>query len=258
MTEQWRFIHDKDLTGDLNMAADQVLLNHCQADSPITLRFYSWKRPTLSLGRNQKLEQINVEWCKAHGIDLVKRSTGGQAVLHGEDLTYSIIGSVKTNHFSGGILQIYKAISAAFQKFFENIGLAPELHFNSRQQRLDKASPVCFVFPSSYEITIQGKKLIGSAQRQTTKSFLQHGTIPLSDQAPLLSKIFKHVTEVQLRQSITDLNTEGVMKRYNLDDLGKILRGAFESIFKIQLIPSKWEPTEWEAIQAESANFPFL
>ena len=105
----WRLIEDIPRTGSFNMAADQVLLeNYSQGANPV-FRIYDWECTTLSLGRNEILDDlIDLDVCRRLEIPIVRRSTGGKAVLHGFDLTYSIVGGVLDQHFSGGVLDNYR------------------------------------------------------------------------------------------------------------------------------------------------------
>ena len=255
MTEIWRFIEDYAQSGSFNMAADQVLLQQIKRGNTPTLRLYTWNQLTLSIGKNQRLDQIETGWCHENGVALVRRSTGGQAVLHGGDITYSLVGDVQSSRFSGGILHIYQTISQSFVHFFQKLGLSPQLQSHSRRQRAAQASPVCFVVPSAFEILINGRKIIGSAQRQTSTAFLQHGTLPLTDQVPLLSTIFKNTPTETLSLKITALETLGIMEQHSLEDIWQLLVDSFQEVFHIDLQKQNWSAEEKAAIEKESVNF---
>ncbi len=237
------------------MAADQVLLKQMKPGNPPTLRLYTWNQRTLSLGKNQRLDQIDTAWCQENRIALVRRSTGGQAVLHGGDITYSLVGDVRSSRFSGGILEIYQTISQSFFHFFQQLGLSPQLQSHSRRQRGVQASQVCFVVPAAFEILIDGRKIIGSAQRQTATAFLQHGTIPLTNQVPWLSRIFKNTSPDALESKITALDTLGILKHHSQETICQLLLDSFQEVFQVGLQKQAWLSDEKIAIEQEAVNF---
>ena len=164
------------------MAVDLHLLQQFRpGDSPI-FRLYSWERPTLSLGRNEKIDQgINLDFCREEQIPLIRRMTGGKAVLHQSDLTYSIIGELGDPQFGEGVHETYRSLAEGFLLFFEKLGLKPQLVDASSSRDLEPH--LCFTVPSLAEILVEGRKLIGSAQRirgsaSQGRFFLQHGSIP--------------------------------------------------------------------------------
>ena len=255
MVEIWRFIESLRQSGSFNMAADQVLLDQLKKGDAPTLRLYTWDRLTLSIGKNQKLDQINTEWCREKELAIVRRTTGGQAVLHGNDITYALSGDVRSPRFSGGIFSVYQIISQVFRLFFQKLELSPQLQPHDRHERRSRASQVCFAMPSAYEILIDGRKIIGSAQRRTCKAFLQHGTIPLDDQVPLLSKIFKNTPEQHLRGKVTALESLGVFTRYTQEEIRQLLVDSFQENFQIELQKHDWSLAEKAAIAREQTNF---
>ncbi|MBF0288391.1 MAG: lipoate--protein ligase family protein [SAR324 cluster bacterium] len=255
MIEKWRFIEDLNQPGSTNMAADYSVLKQFRpGDSPV-LRLYTWNRPTLSVGKNQKLGQINLDWCRDSEIPIVRRITGGQAVLHGNDITYSLVGDIKSHLFSGGILQTYQIISTCFFQFFQKLGLSPVLQPHSRRQRSAQASDVCFEVPSAFEILIDGRKIIGNAQRQTSVAFLQHGTIPIGDQVPLLIRVFKNISAETLYSKVTSLETLGVLEHHSLEKIWQLLIDSFQEVFHICLHKQSWSSEEMTAIAKETVVF---
>ncbi len=255
MFENWRLIEDRNQYGSINMAADYIALKQFHPGDFPVLRLYTWDRLTLSIGKNQKLNQINLKWCQDHDIPVVRRVTGGQAVLHGNDITYSLVGDVHNQLFSGGILHTYQTISKALFQFFQKLGLSPVLQPHSRHQRQKQASDVCFEVPSAYEILVDGRKIIGSAQRQTSLAFLQHGTIPVDDQVPLLTHIFKNMSAEKLYSKITSLETLGVLRNHSLEDLWQLLINSFQEVFHIYFQKQGWSSEEMAAIEKEAIDF---
>lgn len=153
----------------INMAADEYILSQ----EGTTLRFYGWEKPTLSFGRNAAdVNDVDIDVCRKNNLELVKRLTGGKTVLHQHELTYGIVGDIEA--FSESILQTYRMISEPLSESLLNIGVDTSLA--PRKQR-DKRSSICFEEVSAYEIEVEGRKLVGSAQYRRNKRFLQHGSI---------------------------------------------------------------------------------
>jgi len=175
---QWRLILDDPLNGAANMAADEAILRTVAAgNQPPTLRLYAWEPLCLSLGYGQRARDVDVERLVAHGWDLVRRPTGGKAILHGDELTYSVALPEGHTLANGGIIETYLRLSKALLEAMRRLGLGVQADPDGESNR--EAGPVCFEVPSKYEITVDGKKLIGSAQMRRHSGVLQHGTIPL-------------------------------------------------------------------------------
>ena len=179
----WNYIDSGPNLGVYNMALDEELLARAQAgeDRPV-LRLYAWQPPAVSLGRFQKSETaVNAEACKRLGIDVVRRITGGRAVLHEKELTYSIIARTDDPLFPRTVLGTYKVIAAGLLAGLRNLGIPAEIvsRGSRHAERVDKnaKAAACFSSPSWYEILVDGRKIVGSAQRRVTGAFLQHGSL---------------------------------------------------------------------------------
>ncbi len=159
-----------------NMRIDTYLLEICESDPRCGfLRFYGWAHPTLSLGRFEKTEVIDVERAAEDGVDIVRRPTGGRVVLHGDDLTYAVVVPLR---IGTSLQEIYAGISECLMRGLSLLGL--DLTFEKgRLARTDLRIKPCFASAARYEITWQGKKLVGSAQRVGKQAVLQHGSIPI-------------------------------------------------------------------------------
>src|SRR5690606_2640196 len=158
---QWRLINDCPTTGAHNMAVDDAILTAvARGDAPPTLRFYDWSPPCLSLGYAQKSADADLTRLAAAGWDVVRRPTGGRAILHIDELTYSV--AVPEDHplASGGIVDSYRRISAALLAGLQRLGA--QVDARPREGSLRGAGPVCFEIASHYEITVNGRKLVGS------------------------------------------------------------------------------------------------
>ncbi|HET9300543.1 MAG TPA: biotin/lipoate A/B protein ligase family protein [Candidatus Polarisedimenticolaceae bacterium] len=172
MARVWRLIVDPPSHPAWNMAVDQVLLRrYADASSaPPTLRLYGWKPAALSLGRGQRLPSNP-------SIPVVRRATGGQAVLHDDERTYAVAGALRRDPFPSGVLHTYRRIAAALVAGLRKLGI--EADAAEPAARTGRSAPVsCFDVLGAHEIAWGGRKLVGSAQVRARAGFLQHGSIP--------------------------------------------------------------------------------
>lgn len=175
---QWRLLYDSHTPGAVNMATDEAILAAVAGgEQPPTLRLYGWQPPCLSLGYGQHASDVDTDRLKARGWSMVRRPTGGSAILHTDELTYSIALPIDHDLASGGVVESYRRISTALQSALVGLGLQPRAE---RAESPVVAKPVCFETPSHYEITVEGRKLVGSAQVRRRSGLLQHGTLPLT------------------------------------------------------------------------------
>jgi lipoyl(octanoyl) transferase len=177
----WRLIISHPATGAWNMALDEAILEAVgQKSSPPTLRLYRWSPPCLSLGYAQPIADVNPPTIKKNNWDVVRRPTGGRAILHTDELTYSVMAHQDEPHVTGGVIESYRHLSKALLRGLQLLGLgarADKEYSSLPVEQTHKA--VCFEVPSKYEITVNGKKLIGSAQARRHHGVLQHGSLPL-------------------------------------------------------------------------------
>lgn len=177
----WRLVVDETpRSGAANMALDQALALACAAgESPPTLRFYRWQPPAVSLGRHQPLAEIDLAAAAAHGYEVVRRSTGGRAILHIDELTYAVAAPADEPRVRGGVMDAYLRLSNALLAGLQRLGLQADKAAGSVRAG-PGVSAACFEAPSAYEITAAGRKLIGSAQSRRARYVLQHGSLPLT------------------------------------------------------------------------------
>lgn len=176
---QWHLIYDQPASGPRNMAVDEALLDGLEngVHGPV-LRFYRWELPVLSLGYGQSAADADHDRLRAYGWGVVRRSTGGKAILHTDELTYSLVLPLRDPLAEGGIVESYRRISGALLGGLALLGI--QTHADRRANGAAINGPICFEVPSHYEIvTMDGRKLIGSAQRRRERVLLQHGTLPL-------------------------------------------------------------------------------
>ncbi|HTP05102.1 MAG TPA: lipoate--protein ligase family protein [Nitrospirota bacterium] len=191
----WKFLDTGSNMGAYNMAVDEELLARAQAGEAMpVLRFYGWSPPAVSLGRFQKVENaVNTDACKRLGIDVVRRITGGRAVLHHHELTYSIISRTDNPLFPSNVLGTYKVIAAGLLTGLRNLGINAEMVSRSDRYaalvKKETRDPSCFSSPSWYEILVRGKKIVGSAQRRVTGAFLQHGSVLIGYDPSLYAQV---------------------------------------------------------------------
>lgn len=180
---KWRLIRSGPATGAGNMALDEALLESVAAGRSLpVLRFYGWSPPTVTLGYFQRIEAaVNLEACHSMGFDVVRRITGGRAVLHDREVTYSVISPERSALFPGGILENYRVIARVLQQALDAFGLETALASGRSRGCGDSAAQksACFTAPATYELLFAGCKMTGSAQKRQGDAFLQHGSIPV-------------------------------------------------------------------------------
>jgi lipoate-protein ligase A len=166
--------------GAQNMAFDEWLLGRLLDGSgrPM-LRLYTFSEPTITIGYAQAYEQdIDVARCREAGVRVVRRPTGGRAVFHGGDLTYSVIARQNDPWLGGSIHETYRAIAGALGQGLAHLGIGSELAKATR--RIHPSSRFCFATSARYELLVEGKKIVGSAQLRRSGVLLQQGSLPLS------------------------------------------------------------------------------
>jgi lipoate-protein ligase A len=175
----WRLIVDGEADGAANMAEDEAILTAVVEGLCLpTLRFYSWSPPCLSLGRNQPLADVDLSACRRAGVDVVRRPTGGRAILHTDELTYSVTLVQSDPRATGDVVESYRRLSEGLLAGLRGLGVKAAEAVEQRQRATDLTA-ICFEVPSDYEITTGGRKLVGSAQWRARGAVLQHGSLPL-------------------------------------------------------------------------------
>jgi lipoate-protein ligase A len=176
----WRLIvDDQPRSGAANMALDQALAEACAAgERPPTLRFYRWQPPAVSLGRHQPVSDLDAAAVEARAYEIVRRPTGGRAILHIDELTYSVAAPAGEPRVQGSVMDAYLRLSNALLAGLRELGLEGDKAGGGVRAGPD-VSAACFEVPSAYEITAGGRKLIGSAQSRRAGYVLQHGSLPL-------------------------------------------------------------------------------
>ena len=241
----WRLIPLLTTTGKLQMAIDEWLLHqHLQENIPPTLRFYTWQPVTISLGYHQKSYPEywqNLTW-QDTPVDIVRRPTGGRAVLHQGDLTYSLI----TSGLSRRPIESYQAICEFLIRGWRSLGL--EVSYGSAGRGYIK-NPNCFGTSTTADLILpNGKKFIGSAQLRKKGAILQHGSMIL---APDI-EFFRYVFNSEVFPGVSDFSTSFLstnnMGENLINQIIEALIIAASEYFKIQLITEPLSDKEWQEI----------
>lgn len=232
----WRFIDSGDCDAAHNMALDEAIATCVRSgDLPPTLRLYGWGRPSVSIGSFQKVSDINLRYCAANNIPVVRRPTGGRGILHGDELTYSF-SSKNEVFFSKGLLDAYRRISAVFRTAFEMIGLKTVVKEDRESGINLTRSPLCFLSTSFGEVSYEGRKLIGSAQKRWNDGFLQQGSIPYSIDHEKMQAVFKSSEKSNPpRGMMTGLRE---LIRFSPDEFKLHIKTAFERSFGVRFVES--------------------
>lgn len=255
----WRLINSGFQTGAMNMALDEALLHSVASGNSLpVLRFYRWTPATVTLGYAQSvIKDLDLDVCRREGLDVVRRSTGGRAVLHDHELTYSVIAPLNSSLFGNSVLDCYRVISEVLQKALIQLGLQAQLvPGKPRSGRQNAMKSICFTAPSQYELVIDGRKVAGSAQKRFGQAFLQHGSIPVEMDLDLLSKVLK----VDMHNSTDDsLSSIGWLNQWSktplaIPDMEKLLADMFSEHLQIEWVRSEPTPVERDKAGKMSAE----
>ena len=254
-SRQWRLVCDSAAEGRWNMAADEAILEAVGAGLvPPTLRLYAWSPACLSLGFSQKMADADLVRLTARGWQMVRRPTGGKAILHTDELTYSVALPPDHPLTVLGIVDSYREISRALMHALTLMGAAA--HSERRSDTApQRPGAVCFEVPSHYEITVEGKKLVGSAQVRRKSGLLQHGTLPLTGDLARICDALAYPDEIEreaARQTVLEraitLN-DALGHPVTWDEAAEAVSEGFEAVFGIELVLSGL--TEWERERAD-------
>ena len=232
---EWRWISDGHHPAKWNMQVDAALLADCeQGRIPPTVRLYGWSEPAITVGYSQKAEaELDIERCRELGIAIVRRPTGGRALLHHRELTYAVVAPVSLAPFNRGLKATFSAVSEALLVGLQGLGIAGDI--NTDKQRSGFArSPACFASLNHCEITVDGKKLVGSAQKRTSKAFLQHGSLIIESDHELFASLLKFgnenermATQQRLIDSTTTLN-QVCDRKFSFEEISAALQEGFQ------------------------------
>lgn len=252
----WRFLQTPPSRGAWNMALDEAILEAVgRQKAPPTLRVYAWNPPCLSLGYSQPVSDVDLESLEENEWEIVRRPTGGRAILHTDELTYSVIAPPHEPRVVGSVLESYCRLAQALLAALEKIGLEP--YAGSQYNPPPGTQPrgaVCFEVPSNYEITVAGKKLVGSAQARRREGVLQHGSLPLWGDLTRITRALRYKDDLSRRKAAERLlahaaNVEMLGKKVTWEQCAEAFQDAFAEKLNLQF---EVQPlTEWELKRAE-------
>jgi lipoate-protein ligase A len=251
----WRLLKTGSHDGATNMAIDEAILMGVAAGiSPPTLRFYGWEPPCVSIGYAQRLEdEIDLEACHRLGYSWVRRPTGGRAILHVDELTYSVVAPLQEPRVAGDILTSYRRLSTGLIAGLSALG-CDAVQADPEADRPDAdLSAACFDVPSPYEVMARGRKLIGSAQARRRRTVLQHGTLPLYGdvtrlcQVVALSGAGRVALQGTLRQRAITLS-EVLGRNVSWSEAAAALAGGCAQALNLTLVPGDLSDDERAAM----------
>ena len=259
---QWQLIVEQiPQTGAYNMAVDETLLEQVAAGArPPTLRLYRWHPFCLSLGYGQAAADVDQVRLAARGWDLVRRPTGGKAILHGDEVTYSVALPLEDELARGDVLESYRRLSEGLMAALVLLGLTPVSE--KAHAQTSARGPVCFEVPSHYEITVHGRKLIGSAQVRRRAGLLQHGTLPLYGDIASICEVLPYESEVERDAARVHVRARAATlqdvlgRRVDEQEAMAALAAGFEQTFSITF--TEGELTAEEQAQVEKRARTYL
>ncbi|MDO8914725.1 MAG: lipoate--protein ligase family protein [Coriobacteriia bacterium] len=229
----WRVLIDGPVDGARNMALDRaVLASVASGVAPPTLRLYRWQVPTVTLGRFQPLEQVDLEACDRRGFDVVRRPTGGRGVLHDDELTYSVVAGVPDG-VPRGTAASYRHLSAALAAAYRSLGVPAEV---TARQRGVGGGGACYLHTTQADLSLGAAKLSGSAQVWMGETVLQHGSFVISRDVPAEAEVFRLTAQAADELGAATATLEGALgRRPSLDEISSAVTAAFERTLGITL-----------------------
>lgn len=246
----WRLIDTGALSACENMALDESLL-HCfdpETCAPL-LRLYGWNPPALSLGRFQRADDVlDLDRCQSHGVEIVRRITGGGVIYHADELTYSIVCSPLQIPDPGSIKESFRVLTTFLLDFYRGLALDACYAVDSglKDVRFGERTPFCFAGKETFDILISGRKIGGNAQRRLKKVIFQHGSIPLVNRVGN-GVVFMRERPAGIEDRVASLADMGVTA--DVAVLKENLIRAFSDCFGVKLLNDHPSQQEWQ--QAE-------
>jgi len=238
------------------MALDEAILLAVAEDRvPPTLRFYAWQPPCLSVGYAQRVTRgFDLEACGAMGYDVVRRPTGGRAVLHIDELTYSVTLPQDDRRVAGGVVSSYRRLSEGLLAGLRRLGLEAARAQLSRHEPDAGRTAACFDLPSHFEIMVGGKKLVGSAQVRRRGVVLQHGALPLEGDITRIVRVLRVSSEAhraRLATRLAEMSTtlaQAADRVIPFDEVAQALATGFAEALDLELVSGQL--TDWERQRA--------
>lgn len=267
-----RIILDPPRSAAFNMAADIWALEHVP-ENCLWVRFYAWQAPTITLGYMQKAGMVlDAEACTTNGIDRIRRITGGRAVLHAEDITYSCIYPRTISCMGDSIAQSYAIIAECLVRGLSLVNIAAHCHAVPGSEACDNPGAAgpreqsiklpCFIAANRKEIMVAGKKLVGSAQKRTERGVLQHGSLPISSAYRRLPDYLRLTCEQRKEQKRLlrekSICVHEIAPALDSAALIPALAHGFIARLNFDAVEKPWTEKEFREISALSASGPFM
>ncbi|MFC3041672.1 biotin/lipoate A/B protein ligase family protein [Virgibacillus xinjiangensis] len=254
MEKEWAYLDSGIQDAAINMALDESLLKwHSKGEIPPTLRFYGWSKPSLSLGRFQKSSTIDLDAVHRHNCHFVRRLTGGSAVLHDNELTYSLVINEQDPSIPTSVQEAYHVLSQGVLEGYKNIGIAADFSVPEKKRDRERTS-ICFEKPAFYEMVVDGKKISGNAQTRKDGVVLQHGSIPISMNTGMLFDLFRFSSEKhreRKRKAFAGKAADIAQltgKQLSYEEMTSAFKKGFEDGLGIHLHPFTLSEEQWEEV----------
>ncbi len=242
----WKLYITGESNGSWNMAADEAMTEEFLQDSVPIFRLYRWT-PTVSFGRSQNVSELaDLKAFDSLDIGAVRRSTGGGALFHHNDLSYSVICS-KNDFYNGSLKEGYRKLSSFLLKMYEAFGLKADYPL-WEQKAGGKPSEICLAAKEPYDLQIQNKKVGGHAQRHTKGALFQHGTIPVTSYDPVFERLFFQSIDTN-QTSLSELGVDTDFETVSTETIE-----AFEKSFGVKLKESSIDRNLAERIEDLKKN----
>lgn len=264
---RWLFLDSGESDASTNMAIDDYLAHHVEDNMPV-LRFYQWQPFTISLGYGQKSGEIDTDKCRRDNIHIVRRATGGRAVLHAEEVTYSIVIPKESLRHSENILKTYNFISrglvAGLKALDVDVSLEKRTIGNVKYADKSLLAVPCFSAAAQYEILYRNKKLVGSAQRRFDRAILQHGSILTGD---FHLKLIEYLSAVKpdvskrVRKTLAEKTvciSQILKKSLTYQQIINALKTGFMKEYNLIFTEKKFSEEEISEITKLKTNYPNL
>ncbi len=249
---RWRLVWEPEpQPGPWNMAVDEALLvSVVEGASPPVLRLYAWAPPCLSLGVSQPYADVDEERLRARGWDVVRRPTGGRAILHTDELTYAVLAPNHEPRVQGDVLDAYYRLARGLLAGLKRLGLPVSMEQSRETWRRERANPVCFHVPAVYEITVAGRKILGSAQSRKLRGVLQHGTLPLHGDITRILDVLRFPDEAAREAARRSLRARAATvsqilgRRVTWEEAARALLAGFREALNLEFEESPLTPEE--------------
>ncbi len=242
----WRLLVTEPAPGAWNMAVDEAVARAVDSgESPPTLRFFRWQPPCLSLGFNQPYTVADAGFCRLHGVDITRRPTGGRAVLHHHELTYSVAVPLGLAPLPRDLQGSYRLVCQGLVSGLRGLGVLAELSPAPSGLIHPKSAAPCFIQPAGGEIVVGGRKLVGSAMRRLGKVILQHGSLLLGWDPFLQAGALGLASDTSLRTAVVTVG-ELLGEVPPWEVMVEHLVAGFSRTLEAELVPGALSPEERE------------